>query len=70
MAYIIGGVIGLLIAVAFIIGGIRGKTLIVSRDDTGQSAPVSGSPNWLMIIIGVVVAISSIGGIIKGASGH
>jgi hypothetical protein len=67
---IIGGVIGALIGIAFIIGGIAGKTLFVSRSDTGETAPVSGSPNWAMIIIGIVVLIASIGGIVSGANHH
>ena len=64
---IIMGVIGVIIGLVLIGYGIKGGTIIVSRGDTGESAPVSGQPNWLMIIIGVILAISSIVGVIKAS---
>jgi len=63
---IVGGIIGLLIGLALIVYGIKGGTIVVTNNE-GQSAPVSGSPNWVMIIIGVVIAVSSIGGIIAAS---
>ncbi|MGE5723132.1 MAG: hypothetical protein ACM3YM_11800 [Sphingomonadales bacterium] len=67
MGYVIGGVIGIIIALVLIGYGIKGGTIIVSNQE-GQSAPVSGQPNWLMIILGIIIGISSIAGLIKGAS--
>jgi hypothetical protein len=67
MGYIISGIIGLILGLALIIVGIRGGTIIVSRQDTGQSAAVTGKPNGLMIILGIIVGISSIVSIVKGA---
>ena len=55
---LIGGIIGILIALALIGYGIKGGTLWVEKD--GARAPVSGSPNWLMIILGVIIGVSSI----------
>ena len=69
MGYIIGGVIGIIMGLVLLIVGIRGGTIIVSRGDTGQAAAVSGKPNVLMIIIGIVVGISAIVSIVRGATG-
>jgi hypothetical protein len=65
--YIIGGIIGIIIALALIGYGIKGGTIMVTNQE-GASAPVSGSPNWLMIILGIIIGVSSIAGIIKGAN--
>jgi len=65
MGYIISGIIGVILALVLIVFGIRGGTMIVSREDTGQSGAVSGKPNGLMIIIGIIIAISSIVSIYK-----
>jgi hypothetical protein len=66
---IIGGVIGILIGIAFIGAGIAGKTLFVTNSD-GQTGAVSGRPNWAMIIIGAVVILMGIGGIVGGSTAH
>jgi len=63
--YIVGGIIGILIGLAFIYAGFKAGTLWVEKD--GQRAPVSGQPNWVMIIIGLVAAGSGIASLIKGS---
>ena len=60
---LIGGIIGIIIALLLIGYGIKGGTIWVTKGD--RSAPVSGSPNWLMIILGVIIGVSSVIGIIN-----
>lgn len=70
MGYIIGGILGIIIAIVLVIAGIKGGPIAIINRNTGQTGVMTDTPNWLLIIIGIVVAISSIAGIVAGATGH
>jgi len=70
MGYIIGGILGIIIAIVLIIAGIKGGPIAITNRNTGQTGVMTDTPNWLLIIIGIVVGLGSIGSIIGGATGH
>ena len=71
----IGGIVGLVLGLILIYtGATRSRSStdpnVVVTNDQGQSAPVTGEgAKWILIIIGIILAIGGIVGIIKGLSG-
>jgi len=70
MGYVIGGILGIIIAIVLVIAGIKGGPIALINRNTGQTGVMTDTPNWLLIIIGIFVGLGSIGSIICGATGH
>lgn len=68
----IGGIAGVVIGAALVIVGasMRGSSSdpsVTVTNDQGQSAPVSGEgAKWILIIVGIVIAVGGIAALIKG----
>jgi len=68
----IGGIVGLVLGLILIYtGATRSRTStdpsVTVTNDQGQSAPVTGeSAKWILIILGIILAVGGVVGIIAG----
>jgi len=68
----IGGIVGLVLGLILIYtGATRSRTStdpsVTVTNDQGQSAPLTGeSAKWVLIIVGIVLAVGGLIGIIAG----
>lgn len=71
----IGGIVGIVLGLILIyVGATRSRTStdpsVTVTNEQGQSAPVTGEgAKWILIIVGVVLAVGGLIGVIKGLSG-